>query len=296
MVGGEVENERPGIEERYETASNTSDLTLQLDTDLPGGAADVLIAAAWGETRMGGALLRLHSEWSGSEKPAKPTKESIKALVGTFQKPLPGLPKMVDDDGMPRALTGAEAAQYASAWYAHEMGLLLQKLKTLPAVREQLTIQAMKWRMGEPQDPITRAERSELREADAARLKELREAVEKAPDEAAKAHAVTRLGQVELLTSYARGAEWKEDWERASDKVAAVLRYWLDQTCQTCHGRKFRLIPGTPALSNKACPACNGSGVALVPHHQDGRKLANYLDQCVHRARLGIRNHLRTRR
>lgn len=283
-------NERPGIEEKYETASNTGDLTLTLDPDLPGGAPDVLIAAAWGEVRMGGALLRLHSEWSGSEKPVKPTKESIKALVGTKQKPMQGMPKLEDED---RGLTGAEAGRYASAWYAHEMAMLLQKLKTLPEVREQLTFQAMKWRMGESQDPIARSERSELRQLDEARLVALREAAASAQDDEGQARAEAAVRRCELANSLARGREWKEDWDRASDKVAAVLRYWLDQTCGTCHGRKFRLIAGTPSLSNKVCPACGGSGFAHVPHQQDGRKLANYLDGCVHRARQGIKNRLR---
>ena len=287
-------NERPDIEERYETASNTSDLTLQLDPDLPGGAADVLIAAAWSETRLGGALLRLHSEWSASEKPAKPTKEMVKALTGTFQKPLPGMKRR--DDGKLIVLTGPEAVQYAAAWYAHEVAMLLQKLKSLPDVREQLILQAMKWRMGESHDPITRSERTEQRELDAKRLKELRADVEKATGEAAKADAEARVKQCELVNSLARGREWKEDWDRASEKAVAVLRYWLDQTCGTCHGRKFRLIEGTPSLSNKVCSACGGSGVAQVPHQQEGRRLANYLDQCVHRARQRISNNLRASR
>lgn len=220
--------ERPGIEEKYEVAQSTSDLTLRLDTDLPGGAADILIAAAWSETKLGGALLRLHSEWNASEKPARPTRETVKALTGTFQRTLPGTDALLDAQGKPRTLTSGEASWYASAWYAHEVAMVLQKLKELPGVREQVTLMALRW-----------------------------------------------------------------GWTDAGTKAAAVVRYWLDQNCQTCHGRKFRLIPGTPSLSNKVCNACGGSGVAQVPHGQEGRKLANYMDACVHRARQGIRNRLR---
>lgn len=227
---GNTNTERPSIEERYETASNTSDLTLTLDPDLPGGAADVLIACAWSETRLGGALLRLHSEWSACEKPIRPSKERVKALVGTYQVALQGAAPLEEGEKR-QPLTTAQATQYAAAWYAHEMAMLLQKLKQLPAVREQVMLQALKWGMEHPEM-----------------------------------------------------------------KAAAIVRYWLDTNCGTCDGRKFRLIPGTPSLSNKTCPSCGGSGVAPVPHGQEGRKLANHMDACVHRARQGIRNHLRSSR
>lgn len=217
--------DRPGIEESYEVAINTSDLSL---VEHRRGAADILIAAAWSESRLGGALLRLHSEWNACEKPIKPSKEAVKALTGTFQRALPGDVQLAEGEKR-QPLTAAQASQYVSTWYAHELALVLQKLKELPAVRAQVTLVAAKWGM-----------------------------------------------------------------EAAETKAAAVLRYWLEMNCTTCHGRKFRQIPGTPSLSNKACSACGGSGVAQVPHGQEGRKLANHLDACVHRARQGIRNRLRT--
>lgn len=57
--------ERPGVEESYQTASNTSNLTVEADRR---GAGDMLIAAGWSPTRLGMALLRLHSEWDASER------------------------------------------------------------------------------------------------------------------------------------------------------------------------------------------------------------------------------------
>lgn len=57
------QNERPDVSERYETATNASRLLLEEHRT---GAADVLVAAGWSPTRIGMALLRLHSEWSSA--------------------------------------------------------------------------------------------------------------------------------------------------------------------------------------------------------------------------------------
>lgn len=67
----------------------------------------------------------------------------------------------------------------------------------------------------------------------------------------------------------------------AEGKAAAVLRYWLNQNCPACGGTKWELYAGTTRQSTKACRVCAGSGIAAVPHGQEGRKLANHLDQCL---------------
>ncbi len=46
-------------EERYLTATNTSNLRVQAERT---GAADVLVAAGWSASRIGGALMRLHTK------------------------------------------------------------------------------------------------------------------------------------------------------------------------------------------------------------------------------------------
>jgi hypothetical protein len=53
-------NEKPGVDEVYQVAGNTSNLTVEADRR---GAGDVLIAAGWSPSRLGMALLRLHSAW-----------------------------------------------------------------------------------------------------------------------------------------------------------------------------------------------------------------------------------------
>ncbi len=55
-------------EERYLTASNSSNLRVEADKH---GDADVMIAAGWSASRIGGALMRLHT---------KPTRDNL-ALV-----------------------------------------------------------------------------------------------------------------------------------------------------------------------------------------------------------------------
>lgn len=221
--------EKAGIEEIYQVAGNTSDLGLDTRDGAPRCAADVFIAAGWTESRIGMALLRLHSEFDASEKPPKPTKTSIASLVGTFQRSLPNEKAPALEEGArPQPLTSGQAHHFAAAWHQHEMAMLLGKLKALPAVREQITIQALRWRMDD-----------------------------------------------------------------ATGKASAAIRFWLDQTCPVCHGLKWQLVPGSPALSNKPCRPCGGSGLAHAPHGSEGKRLANFMDDCVSRARQSLKKRLR---
>lgn len=177
--------EKPGIEELYTTARSTSDLTLSENTR---GAADILIAAGWSQLRIGGALIRLHSDWDRAEKP-------------------------------PHGLPHAERMQ--------RMGDLIERLTELPGIRSALTVKALSW-----------------------------------------------------------------GWEDAEAKVAAVLRYWLDDGCRPCGGTKWTIAAGTHRHTGKACPACAGTGKAQVPHGQEGRRLLNHMDGSVEVAHGHIRRAL----
>jgi len=174
------------IDERYTTATHTSNMRVQADKR---GDADLMIAAGWSPSRIGSALLRLHSEWDGAEHPVK-----------------------------------------GAATYQHEFKLLLGKLKILPDVREQLTLQADKWGMDKP-------------------------------------------GHV----------------------AASVLMWWLDRVCPVCHGRQFEGIDNTPMLSKIVCPVCRGSGEREFPCGDDGRRLAVFIDDCLARARVSIKQRLHNR-
>jgi hypothetical protein len=140
MLAESTNEERAGIEERYTSATNTSDLTVDTRHRRP---VDDIIAAGWSRSRIGAALLRLHSEWDGSEKPQKATPEALQALAESFPREKGGLVayRMRADAGreVTKLLKPLEAAQrQAQVWHLHELGLLFQKLKTLPEVRQQL--------------------------------------------------------------------------------------------------------------------------------------------------------------
>jgi hypothetical protein len=65
--------------ERYACATNTSDLTVR-HSELPEGAAEVLIAAAWRDSNViGQALGHLRSQWE-TEKPVRLRARSVKEL------------------------------------------------------------------------------------------------------------------------------------------------------------------------------------------------------------------------
>ncbi len=236
--------DKPNIEESYTGAVATSNLKFDSREGSPTGAAGMLIAAGWSPTRLGAALMRLHSEWDGSAKPEKPTPAKIKALAATVkdeQLVVDGKPVLVD--GKPKMVAGTVlvgdrrvprdfwAFEEAHRWYEQELRTLVGKLKTLTDARRELTLQALKWKI--------------------------------------------------------------EDPERTA---GAVIKYWLDQTCNGCDGLKWKKAPGSPSLSAKMCQACTGTGISPVPHGQEGRRLANYMDYCVTAARGSIQHRLRDTR
>ena len=73
-----------------------------------------------------------------------------------------------------------------------------------------------------------------------------------------------------------------------ADKAPAVILWWLDQNCPTCHGTK---LAATGRVS--ICKTCRGTGQARIPMGEEGKRLANYIDDCVDVARNSIRNRLR---
>jgi hypothetical protein len=288
LADASTDADRPDVEELYQSANNTSNLKVEAERR---GAGDILIAAGWSASRVGMQLLRLHSEWDASEKPPKPTKESIRALVGTFQRALPGEDERPKGEKQKR-LTTVEAQHYAAAWYAHEIAMLLGKLKTFPAAREQAALQALKWRMGESQDPVTRSDLAEERKNDEAMLVRHRALVDAAPDADAKGAAEAALKHWERDVAQRRQKEQQDEYHRATAKAAVIVRFWLDQTCRTCGGLRWQMVPGSPSLSNRPCPACAGKGVAEVPHQEQGKRLANWLDSCVEDARGTVKINL----
>lgn len=134
-----TETNAPTIEERYSSAVNTSNLKVERD-HTRNNIADILIAAGWSRAHFGTSLLRLQSEWDSCAKPRALSAAAIRVLAGTFEKERGPDGKVWFDFPNERArVTPADAARYqASEWHLHELGLLFQRLKTLPQVRDML--------------------------------------------------------------------------------------------------------------------------------------------------------------
>lgn len=120
------ENPAPTVEEMYDSATHASNLRVVADRN---GPADIIIAQGWSPSRVGAALMRLQSEWSGSAHPKKPTRAAVDALALS-------LPRI--GDGQRKVVDMARAQRMAHDWHLHDVKILFGKLKTLPAAREQL--------------------------------------------------------------------------------------------------------------------------------------------------------------
>lgn len=127
-----MSDEKPNLSERYSTAISTSNMRVDVDRSTP---ADLVIAAGMNQHRLGMALRRLQTEWDAAAKPTRPTAQAIKALAASYARiPSTGL---VDVEGI--FYTPEQAAhREADLWHAHEVGILFQRLKTLPEVRAGL--------------------------------------------------------------------------------------------------------------------------------------------------------------
>jgi hypothetical protein len=251
--------ERAGVEERYSVAGNTSDMSVEADKR---NSADVIIAAGWSPSRLGMALLRLHSEWSGLAKPHKPTKKGIDAMAETIK----GEDAQADAN---RAKSNGELARlqalqakepdFDRAVEIMELERLYDKgALPLPSVKhgsvmDRANLRAQSWYSNE--------------------LRLLANGL--------KARAVVweQLGA------------WADKQGMAGDVAAEALLFWLDSTCPACDGLKMKRHVDAPMLSSRACPKCHGSGQRASPLGS-GRLLV-YLDYCVSVARGSLKKRLR---
>lgn len=215
-----LNQEHRTIDEAYTSATASSDLRCDTRDGAPRSDTDLLIAAGWSPSRVGAALMRLHTEWDGAGR-LRP------AVAADFVQQAKQRPA---DSKLPQqtpAAARARAEELARLHNIQQTKLLMAHLKSLPGVREQLTLQLQHWRVAD-----------------------------------------------------------------AAECAATVLHWWLCPNCQACHGRKFEVVPDTGRLSDKACKHCSATGLAKLPRGQDGRKLANWMDDCVQIARRSIRGRL----
>lgn len=141
MTNKPPNDDRPNIEEQYTSATHASSLVVNLNRS---GPADKLMASAWSKSRLGSALLRLHSEADGMPEPVRLQDRGIELLAAEIARErCKKENKGITDPGKRKVATVrdadmAEARKQAGEWYLHEQGLRLQRLKTLPEVRDQL--------------------------------------------------------------------------------------------------------------------------------------------------------------
>lgn len=214
------QDDRRTIEESYASATASSDLRCDTRDGAPRSDTDLLIAAGWSPSRIGAALLRLHTEWDGAEH-LRPATGADFAQAASARQPVA--------HGQTPAAARAQAEKLAVEHNHQQAKLLMSHLKTMPVVREQLTLQLLKWKV-----------------------------------------------------------------EDAEQVAGAMLRWWLAPNCHACHGRKFEVIPDTGRLSSKHCKPCGATGKLRIPHGEAGRRLANWMDDCVGIARNSIRKRLHT--
>lgn len=132
-----IDEEKPAVDELYECAANASNLKCDVNRRT---SLDAIIAAGWAPSRLGMALLRLHSAYDAAEKPERKTALPIKEWK-----------KILHNEEAARRAHAEQRTRYEQ-WYRSEVEVLLSRLAAFPAVRQQLTYKAEDWRMEHPQE------------------------------------------------------------------------------------------------------------------------------------------------
>ncbi len=143
----EISGKPPGTDERYSTAITGQNMRIHGVNRSPG---DLVAAAGMHDKETGKALERLRTEWD-TQSIAKPlTREALEALSREYTVEPSGSANagLVRQDvkdaktgeviGVQYVLPMALAWKHAQEWREHESKLVIQRLKSLPAVREDL--------------------------------------------------------------------------------------------------------------------------------------------------------------
>jgi len=168
MATTPYDNSPPTTEERYESATSTSDLTVgggMVPKDRRAGQGDVVAAAglAGGRLRpdgqggyvllppndssMGMALLRLHSEWAASAKPRRIDRQAVERMAEVMRRQ-----DAMDREAAHRHGTAHiaprpaqdRAQEESQRWYTNEVRLLATRLKS----RHDALAQLAQWAAG----------------------------------------------------------------------------------------------------------------------------------------------------
>lgn len=109
------------VEEKYSSAITTSNLRVEADK---GGAGDVIIAVGWSASRIGAALMRLHTEYDSSAIPLGHVSNTDRALLQCKLKSLPDVLEQVTlyADTLEMACPEAAALAVVSFWLNKRCG------------------------------------------------------------------------------------------------------------------------------------------------------------------------------
>lgn len=131
-------------DERYTTAITTDNLRMDTREHAAIGDVDVLTAAAWAPARLGSALLRLASEYGSAERPRIST-------AGDFINHAQSVLRSTEVTPT-QQMIAQRAQQEADRANGQAITLLAMRLKTLPDVRRELTMQLKAWGHDKPED------------------------------------------------------------------------------------------------------------------------------------------------
>ena len=151
------ENPPPCVGEQYSTAVGASNLRVQADRRSSG---DMIIAAGMNTHRLGMALRRLATEWDVVGKPPPICERNLEAMAAKYPRLKgTGLVLVISIDRKGQTICEeliplVAAKREADKWHAHELGLLFQRLKTLPEVRAALVYWAAYWGMQGPEHVV----------------------------------------------------------------------------------------------------------------------------------------------
>jgi hypothetical protein len=143
-------NEPVSTEERYESAANTSNLTVSASFGMVGmdeatPAGDMVLAGGLVSSNraLGMALLRLHSEWAASAKPRRVTAEGVERLAELIRLQDEKDRQSAATRGIayqqPKAGPWQRANDEAHRWYSAEVTMLSTRLKSRREVIDKLT-------------------------------------------------------------------------------------------------------------------------------------------------------------
>lgn len=77
----------------------------------------------------------------------------------------------------------------------------------------------------------------------------------------------------------------KQDPKGASRVGVQALTAWIGDVCHVCQGRKYKVVEGTPALSDKPCGACKGTGRNQI---KEGGEIGEVMRDVAERADSAI--------